>query len=101
MAHTVPSFGTLNWYQPVRIHLDYQLAEPYIKSTRYNLLYNRHYIENLEIFATLNQTFYYMFMPYIGLKIDCIRFYVYGYDITEIRICEPLSVRSSRAEKQN
>lgn len=42
-----------------------------------------------------------MFMSYIGLKIDCIRFYLYGYDITEIRICEPLSVRSSRAEKQN
>lgn len=42
-----------------------------------------------------------MFKPYIGLKIDCIRFYVHSYDITEIRICEPLSVRSSRAEKQN
>lgn len=73
----------------------------HIKSTWYYLLYHRHYIENLEIVVTLNEAFYYMFMSYIGLKIDCIRFYLYGYDITEIRICEPLSVRSSRAEKQN
>lgn len=42
-----------------------------------------------------------MLIPLICLIIECIRFYVYGYDITEIRICEPLSVRSSRAEKQN